>query len=227
MAKDGRPTAEIENPTSANEAFKSHYQDWVGFGVIVAVAVHFAFFTLFPNLKAADLSGEVDAIEAIELPPEVQVPPPPEMIARPATPKVAATMVDEDVTIAPTTFESNPVENLAPPPAATGMNPEDRPTFIPYDVPPRLKNPDAIQKMLKQKYPPTLREARIEGKVVLWIFIDRTGEVQKAQVQQSSGYQAMDRAALECAGAMEFTPAKNRDKATPVWVQQAISFEVH
>lgn len=225
MATDG-PTADQVAPTSANEAFKSHYRDWVGFGVIVAVAIHFAFFTLFPNLRAADLSGEIDAIEAIELPPEVQVPPPPEMIARPATPKVSATAVDEDVTIAPTTFESNPVENLPPPPT-TGANPDDRPTFIPYDVPPKLKNPNDIQKFLRQHYPPTLREARIEGKVILWIYIDRAGEVQRAQVQQSSGYAAMDNVALECAGSMEFTPAKNRDKTTPVWVQQAIAFEVH
>lgn len=225
MATDG-PTADHSNSTSANEAFKSHYGDWVGFGLIVAVAIHFAFFTLFPNLKAADLSGDVDAIEAIELPPEVHVPPPPEMIARPATPKVSATTVDEDVTIAPTTFESNPVENLPPPPT-TGANPDDRPTFIPYDVPPKLKNPANIQKYLKQHYPPTLREARIEGKVILWIYIDRAGEVQKAQVQQTSGYGAMDKVALECAGSMEFTPAKNRDKTTPVWVQQAIAFEVH
>jgi protein TonB len=226
MSTDG-PAADHSNSTSANEDFKSHYRDWVGFGVIVAVAIHFAFFTLFPNLEAADLTGGVDAIEAIELPPEVHVPPPPEMIARPATPKVSATTVDEDVTIAPTTFESNPVENLAPPPAAAGSNPDDRPTFIPYDVPPKLKKPSDIQKYLKQHYPPTLREARIEGKVILWIYIDRAGEVQKAQVQQTSGFAAMDKVALECAGAMEFTPAKNRDKTTPVWVQQAIAFEVH
>ncbi len=225
MATDGS-TANHSNSTSANEAFKSHYRDWVGFGVIAAVAIHFAFFTLFPNLRAADLTGDVDAIEAIELPPEVQVPPPPEMIARPATPKVSATSVDEDVTIAPTTFESNPVENLPPPPTA-GANPDERPTFIPYDVPPKLKNPGDIQKYLKQHYPPTLREARIEGKVILWIYIDRAGEVQKAQVQQTSGYGQMDKVALECAGSMEFSPAKNRDKTTPVWVQQAITFEVH
>jgi len=225
MATDG-PTADHSNSTSANDAFKSHYGDWVGFGVIAAVAIHFAFFALFPNLQAADLTGGVDAIEAIELPPEVHVPPPPEMIARPATPKVSATTMDEEVTIAPTTFESNPVENLAPPPAA-GSNPDDRPTFIPYDVPPKLKNPGDIQKYLKQHYPATLREARIEGKVILWIYIDRAGQVMRAQVQQTSGFDAMDRVALECAGSMKFTPAKNRDKTTPVWVQQAIAFEVH
>jgi TonB family protein len=204
MATDG-PTVDHSISTSANEAFKSHYGDWVGFGVIVAVAIHFAFFTLFPNLKAADLTGDVDA-------------------ARPATPKVSATTVDEDVTIAPTTFESNPVENLAPPPATTGSNPDERPTFIPYDIPPKLKNPSDIQRYLKQHYPPTLREARIEGKVILWIYIDRAGQVQRAQVQQTSGFDAMDRVALECAGSMEFTPAKNRDKTTPVWVQPRSGF---
>ncbi len=37
----------------------------------------------------------------------------------------------------------------------------------------------------------------------------------------------MDRVAQECADKMEFTPAKNRDKRTAVWVAQTISFEVH
>ena len=226
MATDGNDAAGQVHAASANDEFKSNYGGWLGFGLIMAVAIHFAFFTLFPNLQAADLTGDIEAIEAIELPPEVQVPPPPEMIARPATPKVAATSMDEEVTIAPTTFESNPVENLPPPPA-TGSNPEDRPTFIPYDVPPKLKNPGDIQRFLKNNYPPTLREARIEGKVILWIYIDRAGNVVKAQVQQTSGYDAMDKVALRCAESMEFTPAKNRDKTTPVWVQQAIAFEVH
>jgi TonB family protein len=226
MATDGRHRANAAQATSANEAFKSHYSDWVGVGVITAVAVHFAFFTLFPNLQAADLTSTLDEIEAIELPPEVHVPPPPEVIARPATPKVAATTVDEDVTIAPTTFESNPVENLAPPPT-DAARPEDRPTFIPYDVPPKLLNPDEIRKKLSSSYPATLREAKIEGRVILWIFIDKEGTVLKSQVQVTSGFTKMDQVALDVANAMRFAPAKNRDKTTPVWVQQAIDFEVH
>ena len=226
MATDGRYTAEVAPLASANEAFKSHYSDWVGVGLITAVAVHFAFFTLFPNLKAADLTSTLDEIEAIELPPEVHVPPPPEVIARPATPKVAATAVDEDVTIAPTTFESNPVESLAPPPAPAAR-PEDRPTFIPYDVPPKLLNPDEIRKKLSTNYPSSLREAKVEGRVILWIFIDAEGNVLKSQVQVTSGYAKMDQVALDVANAMRFAPAKNRDKTTPVWVQQAIDFEVH
>lgn len=194
MENTGRRIEEREHPASANDAFKSHYSDWVGFGVIVAVGLHFGFFHYFPQLTAADLAGRVTELKAIELPPEVRVPPPPEHIARPATPKVAAAEMTEDVTIAPTTFESNPVEN---------------------------------QRLLQRTYPPQLREAKVEGKVVLWIYIDDRGNVLNSHVQQSSGYIAMDRVAQECADKMEFTPAKNRDKRTAVWVAQTISFEVH
>ena len=209
---------------TANDAFKRKASNWLAYGLIGAVLVHFAVFAFFPQLRAADLSGMDEALETIELPPEVQIPPPPEQISRPATPKVAAADITEDVTIAPTTFESNPVENLPPPPK-TG-SPADRPSFIPYDVPPKLKNASEIQKLLQRLYPSQLREAGIEGTVVLWIYIDEKGVVQKTQVQKTSGYDAMDKAAMGTADKMEFSPAMNRDKKTPVWVAQAITFEV-
>ncbi len=212
-------------PESANDTFKRQQSNLVSLGLIVAVAVHFAFFTLFPRLHAADLSGRDGEIEAVQLPPEVRIPPPPQQVARPATPKVAAAEVNEDVTIAPTTFDANPAENLPPPPRA-GTSPDDRPTFIPYDTPPRLLNPDEIRKALARLYPDRLREAGVEGAVVLWIFIDSRGEVRKSHVQSGSGYDAMDKVAQEIVGRMRFTPAKNRDKTTPVWVAQRVAFEV-
>jgi len=217
------PNAEHSYCATANEAFKQSYSSWVGFGVILAVALHFAAFTLFPNLLVVDLRGTTRSIEAVELPPEVHVPPAPEQVSRPATPKVAAMAIDENVTIAMTTFESNPVENLLPPPTQTA-DPAARPVFIPYDVAPKLKNPAEIRKMLQRNYPRQLKEARIEGTVVLWIYVDQNGEVINSHVKISSGYEAMDRVAQHCAGAMKFTPAKNRDKRTSVWVAQAITF---
>ena len=46
----------------------------------------------------------------------------------------------------------------------------------------------------------------------------------RTQLHESSGHQALDEAALEVAGVMEFTPAKNRDQTVPVWVSIAIVF---
>ena len=219
-------TAEQGLPESANDRFKRQQSTLVSLGLILAVTVHFAFFALFPRLYAADLTGIGGEIEALNLPPEVRIPPPPQQIARPATPRVAAVEVNEDVTIAPTTFEANPAENLPPPPRVGTPSPDDRPTFIPYDMPPRLLNPDEIRTALARLYPDRLREAGIEGSVVLWIFIDSKGEVRKSQVQTGSGYDAMDRVAQEIVERMRFAPAKNRDKTTPVWVAQKITFEV-
>ena len=36
----------------------------------------------------------------IELPPEIEIPPPPEAISRPATPVMATADIDDDITIA-------------------------------------------------------------------------------------------------------------------------------
>lgn len=209
---------------TANDEFKRSYTDWLYGGVIAAVALHFAFFQLFPNLTAEDVGPSSEEMEAVELPPQVEIPPPPKQIARPATPKVAEAKVNEDVTIAPTTFEENPVEKLPPPPKAG--SPSDRPSFIPRDVEPRATNDAEIQRLLQKMYPPMLRDAGVGGQVTLWLFVTEKGQVEKAQVQKSSGYDAFDQAARKVAMQMEFKPALNRDKPIGVWVQRVITFNV-
>ncbi|MDH3297479.1 MAG: energy transducer TonB [Gemmatimonadota bacterium] len=207
---------------TANERFKSRSEDWMTMGVVAAVVAHFALFALFPTLNAEDIDFTGDEIETIELPPEVRIPPPPEQIARPATPRVAAAALDEDITIARTDFESNPIENLPPPPA--GARPSDVPSYIPRDVEPRLKNGSLIQRLLQQRYPSMLREAGISGSVVLYVFVDEQGRPAKSQVQTSSGYAQFDQAAASIADDMDFSPAMNRDKPVGVWILQRIDF---
>lgn len=98
------------------------------------------------------------------------------------------------------------------------------PTFTPFTVAPRLKNRDEVAKALQRYYPGMLRDAGVGGKVVVWFFIDENGKVQKHQVKQSSGHDALDQAALRVADIMEFTPALNRDQHVPVWVALPVSF---
>ncbi len=218
---------ERQLPSTAYERFKRHLTDWIAIGVVLSVGLHYAFFTLFPTLRAADIAFGSREIRAVALPPVVKVPPPPQQIVRPSTPRVGTADVAEDVTIAPTTFEANPIENLAPPPQQVRASPEeDRPRFIPYDTPPKLLNAKEIRALLQRSYPAALREARIAGIVVIWAYVDIEGNVGKAHVQRSSGYAAMDRVALGVALEMRFSPALNRDKKTAVWVQQAIAFQI-
>jgi len=208
----------------ANDRFKQSYASLTYLCVIVATVAHFAVFEFFPKLEAADLGVVSDELSAIELPPEVKIPPPPEQIARPATPRVAAAEVSEDITIAPTTFEDNPVENLPPPPP--GQDPSATPSYIARDVEPRLKNGREIRQLLERLYPPMLKEAGIGGRVLLWVFVDERGRASRSQVNTSSGYPALDKAAEQIVEQMEFSPAMNRDKPVGVWIAQPIDFSV-
>lgn len=220
------PTTGKLERTTANDRFKQGFTNWFWGSVLAATAVHFAVFNFWPEMTAADVSTASSELEAIELPPEIEIPPPPQAIARPATPVIADTPIEEELTIAPTTFDDNPVEDLPPPPDATETDVSAAPTFTPFTVKPDLKNRTEVQRALTREYPPLLRDAGIGGSVNVWFFIDENGRVLRTQVQQSSGHKALDDAALKVASIMQFTPALNRDKRVQVWVAFPITFQI-
>lgn len=213
---------------TANDRFKAGFNNWFWGSLLAATVLHFMMFAFWPEMSVADVSYTADELAAVELPPEVEIPPPPEQISRPATPVVSASAeIDDDITIAPTTFEDNPIENLPPPPTSSGS--EDlsaAPTFTPFTVRPDLKNRREVATALQRYYPPLLKDAGIGGTVNVWFFIDEGGRVEKTLVKESSGHQALDDAAIKVANIMEFSPALNRDKKVPVWIQLPIVFEV-
>ncbi|MGD8277847.1 MAG: TonB family protein [Gemmatimonadota bacterium] len=215
---------------TANERFKRRYTEAYGISLVLASAVTLLTFVYFPQLTSGDVSFSVEELQAVELPPEVVIPPAPQAIARPATPVVGSANINEDITIAPTTFEENPVSNLPPPPTTAAAGGEMKadiakaPVFTPFTVPPRLLNTGAIQEALERSYPPLLREAGIGGDVLVWFFIDEDGVVVTTELKKSSGYPPLDEAALKIAPLMRFTPAKNRDKKVKVWVSLPITF---
>ena len=210
---------------TANDRFKRSFGTWFWGSMILATLLHFSFFYFFPELTAEDVSYTADELEAIELPPEIEIPPPPEAIARPATPVIATADIDEDITIAPTTFEDNPVEDLPPPPEEVAQTDlAAAPTFTPFTVRPDIRNRDEVARALEREYPPLLRDAGIGGSVQVWFFIDEEGQVQRTLVNESSGHKALDDAAIRVADIIEFTPALNRDKRVPVWISLPITF---
>ena len=209
---------------SANDRFKKSAEQWLYGGIIVATVLHFGLFKFFPELTASDVSFGVEEFKAIELPPEVDIPPPPQQISRPAVPVVAAAALEEDITIAPTTFEENPVENLPPPPSdASRLG--DQPVFTPFTVKPEIKNRREAQRIVLSHYPKLLKDAGIGGTVEVYVFIDVNGAVQNATVNRSSGNRTLDQAALDAAREIQFSPALNRDKKVPVWISIPITFE--
>jgi len=214
-----------ERTITANDRFKRSFGAWFWGSMILATVTHFCVFNFWPEMTAEDVSFTSDELEAIVLPPEIKIPPPPEAIARPATPVMASTDIDEDVTIALTTFEDNPVEDLPPPPTeAATTDIAAAPVFTPFTVEPDIKNRAEVSRAMEREYPPLLRDAGIGGTVTVWFFINEQGVVQRTIVNESSGHKALDDAALKVADVIQFTPALNRDKQVPVWISLPITF---
>lgn len=212
---------------TANDRLKRSWDNWFWGSMIAAILVHFMVFQFWPDMTAEDVSYAADEIEAIDLPPEIEIPPPPAQISRPATPVIAEANVAEDITISSTTFEDNPVDDLPPPPSNTGESDIGAaPTFTPYTVGPEITNRSDVQKALEREYPPLLRDAGIGGTVKVWFFIDENGRVKDTRISDSSGHTQLDEAALKVADMMRFTAALNRDKKVPVWVTFPITFQV-
>ena len=97
--------------------------------------------------------------------------------------------------------------------------------FTPYTVKPELRNRDAVARALAVNYPVLLRERGIGGTVILRVFIDDSGKVVQSHVQQSSGEEVFDRAAIKVASVMKFTPALNRDQRVSVWLDMPVVFK--
>jgi protein TonB len=100
------------------------------------------------------------------------------------------------------------------------------PEFTPMTVRPTLTNADEVSSALMREYPAVLRDAGIGGAPVLWIHIPTSGEVDDARVYESSGFEALDQAAIDVARVMVFTPAYNGDVVVATWVQIPIRFQV-
>lgn len=214
----------FEQFETANDRFKQSFGSWFWGSMLAAVVVHFAVMAFWPNLQASDMDYTMEDFEAVDLPPEIEIPPPPEQIQRPANPVVSEAVIDDDITIAPTSFEENQPDDLPPPPTGSEQGIGDQPVFTPREVEPEMINRDEVSEVLQREYPTTLQDAGIGGVVELYLFIDENGRVQNREVSQSSGREALDAAAIRVTEAMRFSPAINQDQPVPVWIVMPINF---
>jgi protein TonB len=219
------PEETVDVFETANDRFKRSFSSWFWGSMVAATLVHFMVLAFWPTLTASDFAFVMDEIAAIDLPPEIEIPPPPEQIQRPANPVVTDAQIDEDITIAPTTFEDNLPDDLPPPREEGAVDISDQPTFTPFTVAPEVRNRQAVGRALEREYPSLLRDAGIGGTVLMHFFINETGELENVLVAESSGHQALDDAALRVAQVFEFTPAMNRDQQVPVWIQIPVTFQ--
>jgi TonB family protein len=86
--------------------------------------------------------------------------------------------------------------------------------------------PVAINPVTPMTYPPALLEQGIEGRVLLRLYVDAQGTVipDSTRLAESSGYPALDSAALGGAKELRFSPALRNGRAIAAPFLQPVHF---
>jgi periplasmic protein TonB len=111
----------------------------------------------------------------------------------------------------------------APPVLAVAMGPARKAVAAPT-TPPRfradyLSNPPPA-------YPRRARRDGIEGTVTLKVLVTATGAPGEVKVENSSGSESLDRAALNAVRAWQFVPARRADEAIDAWIRVPVVFRL-
>ncbi len=89
------------------------------------------------------------------------------------------------------------------------------------DVPPVMLN-----KELPFRYPPALYAQKVQGNVTLRIYIDSNGAIvpDSTRVAETSGFSALDSAAMKGSRDLKFEPAKTQSQPVPVSILLPVFF---
>lgn len=110
-------------------------------------------------------------------------------------------------------------------PAKPGPSETSSPrTYTSEFVPPEfaaeyLKNP-------KPAYPALARRMHLQGTVLLRVWVGESGKVREVSVHQSSGFDALDTAALNAVQGWRFAPARRGDMPVDAWVEVPVKFSL-
>ena len=86
--------------------------------------------------------------------------------------------------------------------------------------------PVAINPVTPMVYPPALLQQGIEGRVLLRLFVDASGTLipDSTRLAESSGYPALDSAALSGASELRFSPALRNGRPVSAPYLQPVHF---
>jgi TonB family protein len=96
----------------------------------------------------------------------------------------------------------------------------------PPAISPAEDPPVAINPVSPVRYPPALLEQGIEGRVLLRLYVDSAGTVvrESTRLAESSGYPALDSAALAGAPELKFSPALLQGQPVAARFLQPVQF---
>lgn len=142
--------------------------------------------------------------------------------AHPETPRLMAAQTAAEHTAS----TGAPVEAASPPALPTtgagsgapGKTSEEKASPPRFDAA-YLRNP-------APNYPPASRRMGEEGRVLLRVHVLANGQADEVRLQQGSGFERLDEAAVEAVRRWQFVPARLGDTAVAAWVIVPIAFNL-
>lgn len=154
-----------------------------------------------------------------EPPKPVIEPPPPKPVPDKPTPKPQMIAAE---TLAPAVMTAPPPEPVqieeAPPPQPAAAA-EPAPVIPPNFLAAYLDNPAPA-------YPLSSKRLGETGTVLLRVKVSALGRAETVELERSSGYTRLDRAAIDAVRQWKFVPAKQADVAVPAYVLIPLNFEL-
>jgi len=177
-----------------------------------------------------EVLSEIITPPAPKVEPPAPQPKPPEPIQRPVVPRKHETpppapklAAAPDPTPAPNAPTATAEPQPAPPPVSAPVAVAPAPPPAPARVELPSSNADYLQNP-KPVYPPVSKRLGEQGKVIVRVLIAVDGSAQDAQVKESSGYDRLDRAALETVLKWRYVPGKRGGVPEAMWFNVPIHF---
>ena len=177
-------------------------------------------------------------VKPAEPPPPVTKTPPPVTKTPPPTPQPVMTPPPSPPPAAPAAATPEPAPVLAAPatptaPATVVNTPAPAPAPTPpvaaQPAPAKIELPNSKADYLHNPppdYPRMSVRLGEQGQVIVKVLIGADGVPQKAEVQTSSGFERLDKAALEAAMRWRYVPGKRGGVAEAMWYQVPITFNL-
>lgn len=197
---------------TAEQELKNSYPKVFRTAVLIAIGLHALAFLVMPEWKPKPYQlREKQVLEAINIPDQISIPPPPKEEAKPVVPTEIEPSESADAaeTIASTELDVEAPPELPPAPKRAEF-------FTAFDEPPQV----IVQ--VPPEYPEMARMAELEGVVLVQIGVNEFGDVVEANIVQ--GIEGLNQAALDAVYKWKFRPAKQRDIPVPVRIVVPIRF---
>ena len=172
--------------------------------------------------------------EPVKPPEPPKTPPPPKplqpVLTPPTTPQPPAPTTPEPPAVlsAPTAAPTAPAVPAAAPAPPAPPTPPSPPPAAPAPPPPaKVELPTSKADYLHNPppdYPRMSKRLGEQGRVVVKVLIGEDGRPQKAELFTSSGFERLDKSAMEAAMRWRYVPGKRGGVAEAMWYQVPIQF---